>query len=76
MQLTDLKIGQSAQITSLAGGDKVYRQRLIALGLLPGTPLTLTHIAPLGDPIELQVRGFSLSLRKSEASIINIETIV
>jgi ferrous iron transport protein A len=73
MQFCDLKVGHKARIISLAGGDKVYRQRLISMGLIPGTEFTVSRMAPLGDPIEILVRGFALSLRKHEASILKIE---
>lgn len=74
MEFTDLRIGERVRITALAKTDHpVYRQRLIAMGLLPGTEFTVSRIAPLGDPIEITVRGFALSLRKKEASIIVIE---
>jgi Fe2+ transport system protein FeoA len=46
--------------------------RLREMGLLPGTPVKLIRIAPLGDPIEIQVRGYRLSLRKSEAALVEI----
>ena len=75
MQLGDLQIGQQAKITSFAAGDPVYRKRLIALGFLPGTPFYVSHIAPLGDPIEIRVRGLGLSLRKDEAAILMVEVI-
>jgi ferrous iron transport protein A len=73
MRIADLKVGQIGRIVSLLGGNKAYRQRLIAMGLLPGTQFTLSRIAPLGDPIEIAVRGFLLSLRKNEAQILKIE---
>lgn len=75
MQLSDLKIGKKGRILSLKAGEKSYRHRLMSMGLLPGTEFILARIAPLGDPIELLVRGFSLSLRKSEASILQIEEV-
>ena len=75
MQFSDLKIGQTACITAINTGDDVYRKHLIAMGLLPGTEFTVLRIAPLGDPIEIFVRGFALSLRKTEASILQIEEI-
>ena len=43
-------------------------QRLMMMGLIPGTPFTVVRVAPLGDPIEIKVRGFNLSLRREEAS--------
>lgn len=74
MQLNSLKVGDKARIKSLsAGGDKVYRKRLVAMGLIPGTEFVVARIAPLGDPIEILVRGFLLSLRKDEASILQVE---
>lgn len=75
MQFCDLKTGAKARILALAPGEKVYRQRLIAMGLIPGTEFTVSRIAPLGDPIEILVRGYALSLRKHEANILKIEEI-
>lgn len=75
MKFTDLKTGQTARVTAIGKSDKVYRQRLLALGLLPGTTFTVLRKAPLGDPIEITVRGFSLSLRKAEAVILEIEAV-
>lgn len=75
MKFTDLKTGQKARVTALGKGEKVYRQRLIAMGILPGTEFKVARLAPLGDPIEIEIRGFSLSLRKDEASMIQIEPV-
>lgn len=75
MQFSELKIGQTAKIIALSPGDEAYRKRLIAMGLLPGTSFTVSRIAPFGDPIEILVRGFALSLRKHEANILQIEEI-
>lgn len=73
IQLKQIKIGSKYRIIKVNPGERVYRQRLIAMGLLPGTEFTVSRIAPLGDPIEIIVRGFALSLRKDEASILQIE---
>jgi ferrous iron transport protein A len=51
-----------------------YREKLLAMGLIRGTEFVVERVAPLGDPIEITVRGFALSLRKDEASAIMIET--
>lgn len=75
MKFSDLKVGQSAIVTAFGKGDTVYRQRLIAMGILPGTEFTVSRVAPFGDPIEIQVRGFALSLRKDEAAVIEIKII-
>ena len=73
MQFSDLTIGSSARVIALKSGDKTYRQRLIAMGLIPGITFTVSRMAPFGDPIEITVRGFALSLRKAEAHILQIE---
>ena len=72
MQINELKVGHKARILSLKPGNKAYRQRLVAMGLIPGTEFSVSRIAPLGDPIEILVRGFALSLRKDEATILQI----
>lgn len=74
MQIGELKIGHRARVVALSVGNKMYRQRLIAMGLIPGTEFVVSRIAPLGDPIEILVRGFALSLRKDEANLVQIET--
>lgn len=74
--ISNLKRGDQARITGFnQTGDTVYRSKLLAMGLTPGTVFTISRIAPLGDPIEIVVRGYALSLRKVEASILNIESI-
>ena len=74
--ITDLSVGDTAKVLSFKGSTVVYRQKLIALGLTPGTPFTVNRLAPLGDPVEISLRGFSLSLRKQEASVILVEKVV
>lgn len=73
MTLDSLKRGDRARI---CGFDKLangYRGRLLSLGLTPGTEIRLAHIAPLGDPVEIVVRGFRLSLRREEAAGVILE---
>jgi ferrous iron transport protein A len=70
--LKDLSIGDSAEITGYAAGDAGYRAKLLSMGLTRGTVLTLKKIAPMGDPVEIEVRGFSLSLRRNEASVLKL----
>lgn len=72
MKFSDLTVGQKARVTALNQGDRVYRQRLISMGVVPGTEFVVTRVAPLGDPVEIFIRGFALSLRKHEAEMINI----
>lgn len=61
------------RITDFKPGNMAYRHKLLAMGLTPGTTFTIRRVAPLGDPIEIEVRGYSLSLRKKEADILCIE---
>lgn len=73
MQLGDMQVGNKGLILKVNSGDKAYRQRLIAMGLIPGTEFIVSRVAPLGDPIEITVRGFALSLRKQEATILHVQ---
>ena len=75
MQLCNMPVGSKGLIVKVNPGEPVYRQRLVAMGLIPGTEFIVSRIAPLGDPIEILVRGFALSLRKHEASILQIEEV-
>lgn len=68
-----LSVGDSGRIIGFDQTGGVYRKKLLAMGLTPGTPFTITRFAPLGDPVEIKIRGFSLSLRKDEASVLLIE---
>lgn len=73
--LTQLKVGQKAKITRFLSGPKAYRQKLLAMGLTPGVVIDILRVAPLGDPIEIKVRGYSLSLRKKECQLVSVEVI-
>ena len=74
MTLNELKIGQSAKIVSV-GGEGSLRNRLIDMGLIPHTKLTLRKVAPMGDPIEIHIRGYELTLRLDDAAKIEVELI-
>ena len=69
--LNELKIGETARVVRLHGEGAVKR-RIMDMGLTKGTEVTVRKVAPLGDPIELTVRGYELSIRKSEAATIEI----
>lgn len=71
--ITELKVGCKAKIVGFVKGNKGYRQKLLTMGLTPGIEFTLTRLAPMGDPVEINVRGFALSLRKDEAAMLIIE---
>ncbi|MDO4944167.1 MAG: FeoA family protein [Ruminococcus sp.] len=74
MTLDKLKIGSSAVIKTV-GGQGALRLRLLDMGLIPRTEVTMRKIAPMGDPIEINVRGYELTLRIEDAMNIEIEPI-
>ena len=75
MTLKDLKIGESGIVLAV-GGEKVLRHRLLEMGITPRTTVTVKKAAPMGDPIELLLRGYVLSLRLAEAEKITIEEVI
>jgi ferrous iron transport protein A len=73
MSLKNLIVGDMGKIVGFEPAGKAYRKRLLAMGLTPGTQFSVTRFAPMGDPVEIKLRGFSLTLRKHEAAILLIE---
>ncbi|MBE9048171.1 ferrous iron transport protein A [Pleurocapsales cyanobacterium LEGE 10410] len=75
--LRDLEVNRKGKVTRFEATDdptkKAYKRKLLAMGLTPGTEFTVTRVAPLGDPVEIKVRGFKLSLRKDEAAALVVE---
>jgi ferrous iron transport protein A len=69
--LAALIVGDVATIEHV-GGDRAFRRRLMELGLVPGTRVELVGVAPLGDPLELLVRGASLSIRRADAAEVRV----
>jgi Fe2+ transport system protein FeoA len=74
MTLKDLEIGKSGIVLAV-GGEKILRKRLLELGITPRTTGTVKKAAPMGDPIELLLRGYILSLRLAEAEKITVQEI-
>ncbi|KXB33164.1 FeoA family protein [Atopobium deltae] len=72
--LRDVKVGQSCTVVRLTGTGAIKR-RIMDMGLVKGTRVTIHKVAPLGDPIEVTVRGYELSLRKDEAQVIEVTDI-
>ncbi len=72
MTLNELEVGASATIRAVRG-EGPLRLRLLDMGLIPRTKITLRKVAPMGDPIEIQVRGYELTLRVDDAKNIEIE---
>ncbi len=73
MTLNQLGIGKTARITAV-GGEGSLRQHFLDMGVIPGAEVTLVQYAPMGDPMELRIHGYSLTLRKDDAEKIGIET--
>lgn len=72
MTLDNLPIGKEAVIISV-GGEGALRCRLLDMGLIPGTRLLVNKIAPMGDPIELRLRGYLLTIRLEDARSIEVD---
>ena len=74
MRMNELKQGECGKILTVEGKGAL-RRRLMDMGLTPGTTVFIRKVAPLGDPIELHLRGYELTLRKEDASNITVEMI-
>lgn len=70
--LRDVKVGETEKVVKLHGEGAVKR-RIMDMGLTKGTEVFVRKVAPLGDPVELTVRGYELSLRKADAEMIEVE---
>jgi ferrous iron transport protein A len=71
--LAMFKTGETGCVVNLSHNNPLFRQKLLSMGLTPGTRFLVKRIAPLGDPVEIAVRGYSLSLRKNEADVLQVE---
>lgn len=70
--LKDIKCGETATVTKL-NGDGAHKRRIMDMGITKGTEVFVRKVAPLGDPIEVKVRGYELTLRKSDAANIVVQ---
>jgi ferrous iron transport protein A len=71
--LRDLAVGDRGQVAGYEEGGRAYRKKLLSMGLTPGAELEVVRVAPMGDPVEVRVRGTSISLRKGEAEALQVE---
>jgi ferrous iron transport protein A len=71
--LSELGVGATATVTAVDGDGPVL-VRLLEMGFVPGTPVHLVKVAPLGDPLQFRVRGYHISLRRAEAARIRVES--
>ena len=74
MNLREIKIGQTVRITAV-GSQGALRQHFLDMGVIPGAEVTLMKYAPLGDPMELRIHGYELTLRLADAANITVEEI-
>ena len=72
MQLRDMKPGQRGVVKGFLSCNTEYRKKLFSLSVLPNTRFEVTRVAPLGDPVEIKLRGSFISLRKAEIEIIDV----
>ena len=72
MTLNDLKVVQSGVITAV-GGEGALRLRLLDMGLIPKTRVRVQKVAPMGDPIQIQIRGYELTIRREDAQRIELQ---
>ncbi len=74
MNLKEAKIGSTVTVVKL-GGEGAVKRRIMDMGLTKGTAVYIRKVAPLGDPIEVTVRGYELSLRKADAEMIEVKEV-
>lgn len=74
MTLKDIKVGKRARVLKV-GGEGAIRRRIMDMGITKGVEIYVRKVAPLGDPMEIFIRGYELSIRKADADMIEVEAI-
>lgn len=72
MTLDDAKVGSTVVVTKIEG-DSAYKRRIMDMGITKGSELYIRKVAPLGDPVEITVRGYELSVRKDDAQCVQVK---
>ena len=72
MTLGDAKVGSTVVVTKIEG-DSAYKRRIMDMGITKGSQLYIRKVAPLGDPVEITVRGYELSVRKADAQCVEVK---
>ena len=75
MKLSELRIGQNGIVIDINIPDKMVKKHLMEMGLIKGTKLKMVKIAPTGDPICIEIRGYELAIRKAEARFVIVEVV-
>lgn len=73
LKLRDLEMNALAKVVGYSEGAKGYQEKLLAMGLTKGAEFTVNRVAPLGDPVEINIRGYNMTLRKAEADVLLVE---
>lgn len=74
-KIKDFSVGTKVVVNGFEKADSSYRQRLLSMGITPGVELEIVKFAPLGDPVELSLRGYKLSLRRDEADVLIVKEV-
>lgn len=72
MNLSEVKVGSTVTVTKIIG-DGAYKRRIMDMGITKGTSLYIRKVAPLGDPVEITVRGYELTVRKNDAQCVEVK---
>ena len=72
MTLGDAKVGSTVVVTKI-DGDSAYKRRIMDMGITKGSELFIRKVAPLGDPVEITVRGYELTVRKADAQCVEVK---
>jgi len=75
MNIREMKVGERGRVTGYSGNDREYRHKLLRMGLVKRAEFKVVRRAPMGDPIEIELRGFNLTLRRAEADALEVEVI-
>jgi Fe2+ transport system protein FeoA len=75
MTLDNVDVGTMVKVVKLGGEGSSLRRRLLDMGITPGTKVKCTRFAPLGDPLELNVRGYSMILRRQDAALVEVSAL-
>lgn len=74
MTLKDAQVGSTAKVVKIHG-EGAYKRRIMDMGITKGSEIFIRKVAPLGDPVEVTIRGYELSLRKADAECVDVQTV-
>ena len=74
MTLKDAQVGSTVKVVKIHG-ESAYKRRIMDMGITKGSEIFIRKVAPLGDPVEVTIRGYELSLRKADAECVDVQTV-